>query len=338
MPELNINIQDWKGIAVYIDQTEGAVHPVSLELIGKAKELSAQENWPVYALMIGDGLESLACEISASYGIKVYLCEHPALRRFLPEPYCNVFAEFIHMVKPSSILAGATVIGRSLAPKIAARFGTGLTADCTALEIEENGGLVQIRPAFGGNIMARIITPAHRPQMATVRYKIFDTPEKINGVPSVTRFSIDESLLKSRVTSVSYVKKGKKPDISDAEVVVALGRAFKSQKELALAERFAELLSAELACTRPLIEAGLFDPTRQIGLSGRTVKPKLIVTLGVSGAVQFKAGMQNADVIFAVNSDPSAPIFDAAHYAVIGDVFEILPIFIKQTESRESHV
>jgi len=215
---------------------------------------------------------------------------------------------------------------------VAARLRTGLTADCTALEIKENGDLVQIRPAFGGNIMARIITPEHRPQMATVRYKIFDTPEKTENEPKVTRFVLDEKMLKSRIKSVSYTKKDKKPDIADAEIIVALGRAFKSPKEIILAERLAELLGAELACTRPLIEAGLFDATRQIGLSGRTVKPKLIITLGISGAVQFKAGMQNSDVIFAVNSDLTAPIFDVAHYAVVGDVFEILPILIRSVE------
>ena len=319
---------DWQGIAVYIDHVQGVAHPVSFELIGKAKELAKPMDWPVYALLIGAGLEALAKEISTSYGVHVYLCDHPGLERFLPEPYTNAFTKFINIVKPSSVLVGATVVGRSLAPRVSVRLRTGLTADCTALELKENGDLVQIRPAFGGNIMARIITPKHRPQMATVRYKIFDAPEKVQAAPQVTCFELDT--IASRIKSMGITQKDKAPDIADAEIIVACGRAFKTQKQLDMARQLAGLLGAELACSRPLAETGLVEPTRQVGQSGRTVKPRLIITLGVSGAIQFIAGMKNAETIIAVNADKNAPIFSVAHYAVIGDVFEILPQMIQR--------
>ncbi|MCL2403940.1 MAG: electron transfer flavoprotein subunit alpha/FixB family protein [Defluviitaleaceae bacterium] len=328
-PETTGINMDSKGIAVYVEHTLGKAHPVTFELIGKAKELAKPLGWPVYALLIGCEQDDLAKEISANYDVHVYICNHPNLERFLPEPYTAAFVTFIDIVKPSSVLVGATVVGRSLAPRVASRLRTGLTADCTALELKENGDLVQIRPAFGGNIMARIVTPMHRPQMATVRYKVFDAPVKLQAAtPQVTYFDVES--VTSRIAPLGIVLKDKTLDIANAEIIVACGRAFTSHKQLSLAKQLADLLGAEVACSRPLVEAGLVEPARQIGQSGRTVKPKLIITLGVSGAVQFTAGMKNAETIIAVNSDKDAPIFSVAHYAVVGDVFEILAQLIKQ--------
>ncbi len=328
-----INKDDWQGICVYIEHREGEIHPVSLELIGKAKELAQKINQQVYALVMGNNIAKQA-ENLLFYGVnKVFLYDNEKLEYFTIEPYTAVFEDFINKVKPNVILVGATVIGRSLAPRVAARVRTGLTADCTKLDIKPNTDLVQIRPAFGGNIMAQIVTPNNRPQLATVRYKIFDAPEKEEQKSGTIELcSIDEKLLSSRIKVLSVKKKEKQPDISDAQVIVAMGRGFKSQKDIELIERLANKLNAQIAVTRPVIEAGWADATKQIGLSGRTVKPKLIITVGISGSVQFKAGMQNSEIIISINNEETSPIFDVAHYGVVGDLYEILPKLLEKLE------
>ena len=331
---------DWKGIAVYIDLTEGNVHPVSLELVGKAKELAQKVGFPVYALIMGSDIRKQAEDILC-YGVdEVFAYDYEELDNFLIEPYTNVFEDFIKNVRPSTILIGATAVGRSLAPRVAARMRTGLTADCTKLDIRENTDLIQIRPAFGGNIMAQIVTTNHRPQIATVRYKIFDAPTRMAQASGEVRGNVSfceipGGKLASRIKIAAIAKKEKRQTISDAEVIVAVGRGFKSKKDLAMAHELAELLGAEIATTRPLIEAGWVPPVRQIGLSGRTVKPKLIFTLGISGSVQFKAGMENSELIISVNTDANATIFDVSHIAVKGDIYDIVP---KLTKKIKEHV
>jgi len=321
----------WRGIGVFIELSGGSVHPVSLELLAKARELSAKVGFPVYALIMGHNIMAQASEL-LHYGVdEVFMYDYEQLDKFLIEPYTSVFADFIDRVLPSSVLVGATTIGRSLAPRVAARKKTGLTADCTKLEIKENTDLVQIRPAFGGNIMARIVTPDHRPQLATVRYKIFDAPARqTQASGKVTACEIGADKLKSRIKIVSITDKEPVKSISDAEVIVAAGRGFKSAKDLSIAYELAELLGAQVATTRPLIEAGWISPDRQIGLSGRTIKPKLIITLGVSGSVQFKAGMENSELILSINTDEGAGIFDVCHYAVRADLYDIVPRLIKK--------
>lgn len=320
----------WRGIAVYIDQTGGVVHPVSMELLGKAAELAAKVGFPVYALLIGHGLGEQAREL-LHYGVdEVFLYDYPELEYFLIEPYTCVFEDFVRRVKPSSVLVGATPAGRSLAPRLAARLRTGLTADCTKLDIKENSDLIQIRPAFGGNVMAQIVTPNHRPQMATVRYKIFDAPVRSETASGkITECSISRNLLASRIIPVEIKKKPPQKSISDAAVIVAAGRGVKTEKDMSLVRELAELLDAEVAATRPLTESGWVAANRQIGLSGRTVKPKLIITLGISGSVQFKAGMENSDLIISVNTDSNAHIFDVCHYAVRSDLYELVPRLIR---------
>ena len=230
-------------------------------------------------------------------------------------------------------MSGLRLIRDTLAPRLAARFKTGLTADCTILDIQENTDLDQIRPAFGGNIMAHINTPNHRPQFATVRYKIFSAPEKIeNPTGKITLCSIEKNKLKSNIKVLGTKIKNKVIGIEDAEVIVVISRAFKKAEDIKMAEQLAKLLDAQIGGTRPTIEAGWIDPRKQIGLSGRTVKPKLIITLGVSGAVQFVAGMKGSDYIIAINQDENAPIFDVAHLALIGDIYEIIPKLIEKIE------
>lgn len=334
---IEIDKSKWRGILVYIDHLDGKIHPVSLELIGKAKELASKINHPVYALMIGDNIGASAQELR-HYGVDdIFIYESKDLKHFIIEPYAAVFEDLIERVKPSSILVGATNIGRSLAPRIAARFRTGLTADCTILDMKENTDLIQIRPAFGGNIMAQIITQNHRPQLCTVRYKIFSAPER-QEIPSgeIHKFLVKEEHLDTKIKIVEVTKKEVEEDISEAEVIVAVGRALKNAKDIEIFQELADLLNGKLACTRPIIENGTLAAKKQIGLSGRTVKPKLIIACGIQGAVQFTAGMNSSDTIIAINSDESAAIFNIAHYGIVGDMYEIVPKLIENIKSGKS--
>lgn len=325
-----IDKSKWRGIAVYVDHLEGEIHPVTLELIGKARELARKVNHPVYCLFMGYNITEKAREL-LHYGVdEVMVYDDEALKDFRIEPYTAVFEDFISSIKPAAVLVGATTVGRSLAPRVAARFRTGLTADCTVLDIKENTDLVQIRPAFGGNIMAQIVTPNSRPQLATVRYKVMSAPGR-SEEPSgkVTVCSIEKHKLHSNIEVLKVIQKEKETGISEAEVIVVAGRAIKSEKDMDMVKELAQLLGGEVAVTRPLIEAGFCDAKRQVGLSGRTVRPKLIITCGVSGAVQFTAGMNNSEYIFAINKDEKAPIFKIAHYGIVGDIYEIIPQLIE---------
>ena len=319
----------WKGVCIYADCAEGQLHRVTLELCGKAKELAAVTGHPVYALLIGHEIGDAAKKL-LHYGVdKVFTYDHAEFADFRIEPYTAAFCDFIEKEKPSSILVGATNLGRQLAPRVAARCRTGLTADCTVLQMKENSDLVQIRPAFGGNIMAQIVTPNTRPQFCTVRYKVFAEP-KPSDAPSgeIIPMEVTEEMLRSGIRILASKDKPKDIDIAEAEVIVAVGRGAAGLLEQA--RELADLLGGRLACTRPLVESNVLDAKHQIGLSGRTVKPKLIITLGISGAVQFAAGMKASDCIVAINTDPAAPIFDIAHYCITGDVNEILPKLIEK--------
>lgn len=324
-----IDKSQWEGICVYADCFGGKLHRVTFELCGKAKELAAVTGQPVYALLIGHKVADCA-ETLRHYGVdKVFVYDHEAFAHFRIEPYTEAFCHFIETEKPSSILVGATNLGRQLAPRVAARCRTGLTADCTVLKMKENTDLVQIRPAFGGNIMAQIVTPNTRPQFCTARYKVFAEPnptEEPTG--EIVSMEVTRAMERSAIEVLRTVDKPKDIDIAEAEVIVAVGRGASSDAMRAMAKELADLLGGVVACTRPLVESNIFDSKHQIGLSGRTVKPKLIFTLGISGAVQFAAGMKSSDCIVAINSDPAAPIFDVAHYCVIGDVNAILPKLI----------
>ncbi len=326
-----IDKSKWKGIAVYVDHIDGVIHPVTYELIGKAKELAAKINHPVYAVMMGSNIDKQSHELLHYAVDKVYVYDHEKLDRFKMEPYTAVFEDFVNQVMPTAILMGATPVGRQLAPRLAARLRTGLTADCTILDINENTDLVQIRPAFGGNIMAQILTPNNRPQMATVRYKVMDAPERsIEESGEIIACEISEDKLSSKVEVIDIIAKEKEQFIEASDVLVVAGRGIKKEEDLELVKELAELLGGQIACTRPIMEAGWLEAKRQVGLSGRTVRPKLIITVGVSGSVQFAAGMNNSEQIIAINTDENAPIFKTAHYGLVGDLYEIIPNLINQ--------
>ena len=317
----------WQGICVYVDHCGDKIHRVTYELLGKAKELAKVTNHPVYALAIGnnfgDGINKLLY-----YGVdKIFVYDNVAFEDFRIEPYTAAFCDFIEKVKPSSILVGATNLGRQLAPRVAARCRAGLTADCTVLEMKENTDLVQIRPAFGGNIMAQIISPDTRPQFCTVRYKVFNEPKPQDTASGeIVKMEIEAKKLNSAIEIIS------------SEDIVAVGRGAMSESARKNAKELADLLGGVVACSRPLVEGNIYDAKHQIGLSGRTVKPKFIICLGISGAVQFAAGMKASDCIVAINTDKSAPIFDVAHYQIVGDVNEIVPRLIAKIREVQADV
>ncbi len=333
-PERSIDKNLWKGIAVYVDHLDGAIHPVTYELIGKSKELAEKIGHSVYAVMVGSNIAS-QCHELLHYGVdKVFVYDDEKLARFKIEPYTAVFEDFVNNIKPTAILVGATPVGRQLAPRLAARLQTGLTADCTKLEINENTDLVQIRPAFGGNIMAQILTPNKRPQMATVRYKVMDAPERNKDESGVIiNCEISSDKLDCNVDVLDIIPKEKEQFIEASDVLVVAGRGVKKEEDLAMVQELADLLGGQIACTRPMYEAGWLEAKRQVGLSGRTVRPRLIITCGVSGSIQFVAGMNNSEQIIAINNDENAPIFKTAHYGLVGDLYEIIPGLIEQIKA-----
>lgn len=333
---IEINKDEWRGITVYVDHHEGDIHPVTYELIGKAREMAAKINHPVYCVFIGSNIKD-KCDKLLSYGVdEVFVYDSEEFKNFRIEPYTKAVENFINNIKPTIMLVGGTTLGRSLAPRLAARFKTGLTADCTILDIQENTDLDQIRPAFGGNIMAHIHTPNNRPQFATVRYKIFSAPQEVEDPKGkVTLCKIDKKELMSNINVLSTKPKTREVGLEDAEVIIVASRAIKKQEDMDMIYKLADVLDAQVAGTRPLIESGWIDAKKQIGLSGRTVKPKLIITCGVSGAVQFVAGMQGSDYIVAINQDEKAPIFDVAHVSLVGDVYEIVPKIIEKIEQNQ---
>ena len=330
-----INKDEWKGIMIFVEHNEGIIHPITYELAGKAAELARKIGHPVYAVFIGSNISAIADELTA-YGIdRVFVYDYEQLKFFRADIYANVFEDCIRKVKPSVVLVGATSIGRSLAPRLSTRFRTGLTADCTKLEIRPNTDLVQIRPAFGGNIMARIVTKNNRPQFATVRYKVMNPAECIPGFNGAVELcKINSDKLNSRINVVGIKKKEKQPDITEADILVVAGRGLKEKKDIAMLEELASLIGGQIAATRGLVEDGWVHYTKQIGLSGRTVKPRLIITCGVSGAVQFTAGMNGSDNIIAINKDKNAPIFKIAHYGLAGDLYEIIPALISRIKQE----
>ena len=328
----------WKDILVFAEVSGGRLHPVGLELIGKARELAASvAGFEVKAVLVGDGVSRHAQELR-HYGVsEIAVYDAPELGYFRADAYASCVEDYIRLVKPSVVLVGATALGRSLAPRLATRFHTGLTADCTSLLLRETTDLVQIRPAFGGNIMAQIVTLNTRPQFATVRYKVMNAPARQDEPGGrVLLRGIPRGVAESRAVCVSAVPVPPKQSISDAEILVVGGRGLQKESDLDMIRELAALLGGDWAVSRPLVEKGWATNERQIGLSGRTVRPRLIITCGVSGAIQFTACMNGSDHIVSINTDPNAPIFDTAHIAIVGDLYQIVPQMIQKLKGAQA--
>lgn len=329
---------NFKGILIYAEQELGEIHPITYEMIGEAHKLAKVVNYDVYAVIIGADGTTKNAEKLLEYGVKeVFSYEHAGFYGFKADCYTDAFADCISELNPSTVLIGGTASGRSLAPRLSARFRTGLTADCTKLEMRANTDLVQIRPAFGGNIMAQILITNSRPQFATIRYKVMDKAIKIDQpFGKVTVMPVTDAMAHSGIEVVSLTSLPKTKSIEDEEILVVAGRGMKNAEGVELVQKLANTLNAQVCYTRPMAESGLGDATKQIGLSGRTVRPKLIITCGVSGAIQFVAGMNGSECIVAINSDPEALIFNIANYCIVDDAFEVIPNLIEQIKKSQT--
>jgi len=321
------------GVWVFAEQRRGHLSPVALELLGEARRLAAQLGAGVAAVLLGDKVEHLAPALLAAGADKVYVAEHPQLADFLEGPYSSALTEIARRFQPEIILAGATYAGRAFIPQVAAGLRTGLTADCTAFALDpEKRLLLQTRPAFGGNIMATIITPRTYPQMATARPGVFKrlaAPYSQNGeIIRVKPASLSNPSPSRFVKTVEEIKE--RLPLSEAEVIVAGGRGLKEAKHFRMLEELAELLGGAVGATRAAVDAGWIPYAHQIGQTGKTVSPKLYFAVGLSGAAQHLVGMQGSDFIVAINRDPDAPIFKVADLGLVGDLFEIVPALIQE--------
>lgn len=323
----------YQGIWIYAEQRDGVIAPVVLELLGKGSELAEQMEAELTAVLFGHEVEHLTGELIAYGADKVIIVDDPALKHFQDERYSKAMDKLILKHKPAIVLAGATVIGRSFLPRVAVDIHAGLTADCTGLAIDdETGNLLQTRPAFGGNIMATIITPNHRPQMSTVRHRVFDPlPKDDTRSGIVLSESVNFDLDACATTWLGFDKeKSSLVNLAEANIIVSGGRGLKDAKNFYLIQELAESLDAAVGASRAAVDAEWVGYPHQVGQTGKTVKPNIYISVGISGAIQHLAGMSSADYIIAINKDTDAPIFQAADLGIVGDLFEILPKLTKR--------
>lgn len=319
---------EWQGVWVFAEQRQGKIAPVVYELLGAGEELARQLRTHLSAVLLGFDIKSEAKQLIAHGADRVYLVEDPLLKDPLDDPYSTVLVDLIKEERPEIVLAGATSTGRSLIPKVAAQLKTGLTADCTGLNIDgEKRLLLQTRPTFGGNLMATIVCPEERPQMATVRSRVMKkNPADLRRKGEVIEKKIGKNPLSSRVKIVSVVEELKdKVKLEEADIIVSGGRGLSDAKNLKLVEELAQVLGAAVGASRAVVDQGWIGYPHQVGQTGKTVCPKLYIACGISGAIQHLAGMQTSDIIVAINKDRHAPIFKIATYGIVGDLSEVLP-------------
>jgi len=316
-----------KNVFVICEQRDGVLQKISLELIGKGRELADHTNQKVVALLMGHQIESLA-QVLINHGAdKVVYVDDPMLKDYMTEPNTKATCAVLAQEKPDIVLVGATSIGRDLAPRIAARIETGLTADCTSLSIDdESGDLLMTRPAFGGNIMATIICPEHRPQMATVRPGVMVACQEQQRSGEIAKFDIAFSPDDANVEILETVMSTKKSrDITEANILISGGRGTGKPENFVPLRDLADQLGGEVSASRAVIDAGWQEKDRQVGQTGKTVRPDVYFACGISGAIQHVAGMEESGLIFAINKNPEAPIFDVADVGIVGDMHRIIP-------------
>jgi len=328
------DLSQYKGIWVFAEQRYGKLKPVSLELLGKARELAARLNAKVTSVLFGHGIEFLARDLIAYGADQVLMMDEKWLGDFNDRIYGELMTDLIKEHKPEIVLVGATSKGRSLAPYISLSLQTGLTADCTGLSIDDEGLLVQTRPAFGGNLMAEIVCPHNRPQMATVRPKVFkpmDPDYEKRG--QITR--IQKEPIEGLVKLIRNIDNAEGQSLTDAEIIVSVGRGIGSAANIRLAGELADALGGVLASSRPLVDMGWMPYSRQVGQTGKTVAPRIYIACGISGAIQHLAGLADIDTIIAINQDPEAPIFKVANYGIVADVKEFLPLLTEKIKQAK---
>ena len=324
---------DWSGVLVFGEQSGGKISPVVYELLGKGRELADGLGQDLKCVILCDDIQDP--ESLVRHGAdEVHIISNPKLALYNSEYYANILTEFILKHMPNMFLIGATNLGRELAPRTSTRLRAGLTADCTFLETNEEGLLVQTRPAFGGNIMASILSPYARPQMATVRYKVMDKIDPSERKGKIVKTKAQSKHLKGPIEVLEEEMLPVEEDIVNSEAIVAGGKGMGKKAGFLILSDLASLIGANVGASRPAIDANWADYPVQIGLSGKVVKPKLYIGCGISGAVQHTAGMATSDVIVAVNKDEDALIFNIADFGIVGDVNEVIPALIEELKSR----
>ncbi len=331
-----INLTDYKGVWVFAEQREGKLQKVALELLGKGRDLADTLGVELSAVLIGSNVDNLAKELVAYGADNVIYADNPLLERFTTDGYTKVLYDLVQERKPEIILVGATYLGRDLGPRVSARLATGLTADCTGLDIDpETKNLLMTRPAFGGNLMATIVCGDNRPQMSTVRPGVFEKLKKDegrNGKIEKIAFAIKQEEVR---TTIEEVVKACKDcmDISEAKIIVSGGRGVGSPEGFKVLEDLAAILGGTIAGSRAAIEKGWIDKAYQVGQTGKTVRPEVYIACGISGAIQHLAGMQDSNYIIAINKDESAPIMKVADLALVGDYSKVLPEIISKIKA-----
>lgn len=334
----NVNKDEYRGVWIFVEQHDKEIAPVVYELLGKGKELAEDRESKLTAILFGSQVGDLVDNLYHHGAEEVIMIDDPLLKDFTDDLYAQAMQQLIKKYKPEIILTGATNTGRSFLPRVATAMNAGLTADCTGLKIDPiTTNLIQTRPAFGGNIMARIETPNHRPQMSTVRYKVMD-PLKLD---TTKKGLLIEEKLELEVTErlTRFIKKVKEEgclaNIVDANIIVAGGRGLKNAENFKMLEELAGLLGGAVGASRAAVDNEWISYAHQVGQTGKTVKPTIYIAIGISGAIQHLAGMSSADYVIAINKDPEAPIFKVADLGIVGDLFEIIPLMIKKLKKAE---
>jgi electron transfer flavoprotein alpha subunit len=344
-----MSLEEYKGVYVFAQQVDNQISSIAFELLGKAKDLAKDLNTEVTAMLLGSGIKGLADQL-AEYGAdKVIVVDDPELKDYRTEPYAHALASIINKYKPEIVLVGATAIGRDLGPRVSARVATGLTADCTVLEIGDfplqavpgqeqlHNQLLMTRPAFGGNTIATIACPYNRPQMATVRAGVMQKITPVKGAKAVVEefnpgFTPDNKYVEILEVVKSVVDT---VDIMDAKILVSGGRGVGSPENFKILEDLADVLGGTVSCSRAVVDSGWKPKDLQVGQTGKTVRPNVYFAIGISGAIQHVAGMEESDIIIAINKDADAPIFDVADYGIVGDLNKIVP---KLTEALKAEI
>ncbi len=323
------DLASYRDVWVFAEQTDGHIESITFELLGKGRELADALGMQLCAVLLGSNVKEQAARLFERGADRVLLADEPELAYFQDEPYANVLIDLCRQHRPNVVLCGATTVGRSLISRVAVTTHAGLTADCTGLAIDaETRNLHQTRPAFGGNIMATIVTPHHRPQMATVRHKVFkEAPVQAGRTGELVVVKPAPERLKSRTKRVRFVpEEGSTVNLAEADIIVAGGRGMQKPEHFALVRELAETLKGGVGASRAAVDADWIAYSHQVGQTGKTVCPKLYISVGISGQIQHLAGMSSSDVIVAINKDPDAPIFKMANYGIVGDALQLLPL------------
>lgn len=329
------DLSAYKGVWVFAEQREGKIMPVVIELLGEGRKLADEVGCELCAVLCGSGVEGLADKLFAYGADKVYLADHEELSTYRTDAYTKVINDAIEQYKPEIVLLGATHIGRDLGPCLAVKANTGLTADCTRLEIDpEDKKIKQTRPAFGGNLMATIVCPNHRPQMSTVRPGVMEKAAYQEGRKGeVIRLDVkfQEGDIRTKVLEIVQNMK-ESVSLTDADIIVSGGMGLGKPEGFELLKQLADKLGGIIAASRAAVDAGWIDHAYQVGQTGTTVKPKIYIACGISGAIQHVAGMQNSEQIIAINTNENAPIFEVADYGIVGDLYKVIPAIIEELD------